>query len=58
MTKAMCKEIAGYVPIIDKTATTETWEINYWLWGSTYLYFTGDKWVRRVNYIDNIKLNK
>jgi hypothetical protein len=51
MGKAVCKEIAGYVNVIDKTTTTETWKIsNIWTGGATYLYFSGDKLARIVNY--------
>ncbi|MDR1896562.1 MAG: cell envelope integrity protein TolA [Prevotellaceae bacterium] len=51
MSKAVCKEIAGYAAVIDKTATTETWKIsNIWVEYATYLYFNGDKLARIVNY--------
>jgi hypothetical protein len=50
MSKAACKEIAGYAHITDKTAITETWQIgSIWIGGVTYLYFAGDKLVRIVN---------
>lgn len=50
MSKAVCKEIAGYEPLVsDKTATTETWKLGS-IFSATYLYFEGDKLVRIVNY--------
>ena len=49
MNKAVCKEIAGYATVIDKTATTETWQITYLLgYSTTYLYFSGDKLTRII----------
>lgn len=50
MNKAVCKEIAGYANVVDKTATTEKWKIGYfWTGNATYLYFSGDILVRIVN---------
>ncbi len=51
MNKAVCKEIIGYAPaVIEKTATTETWKISYFIGGgSTFLVFTGDKLYRIIN---------
>jgi len=50
MSKAVCKEIAGYMSIIDKTATTETWKINsFWTGSVIYLYFNDNKLIRIVN---------
>ena len=49
MSKAVCKEIAGYATVIDKTATAETWQITYLLgYSTTYLYFAGDKLIRII----------
>lgn len=50
MSKDVCKEIAGYKSVIDKTATTETWKIsNFWTGNATYLYFNDNKLIRVVN---------
>ena len=50
MSKAVCKEIAGYANVADKTATTETWKVSdIFFGGTTYLFFEGDKLVRIVN---------
>lgn len=50
MSKAVCREIANFIVVVDKTATRETWEINnFWTGGATYLYFIGDKLVRIIN---------
>ena len=49
MSKAVCKEIASYTPpIINKTATTETWKVSHWIGATTYLYFSGDKLTRVI----------
>ena len=49
MSKAVCKEIAGYATVSDKTATTETWKVsNFWTGSVTYLYFSGDKLARII----------
>jgi len=52
MSKAVCKEIAGYTPsVVEKTATEEIWLIsNYFFGGKTYLHFVGDKLARIVRY--------
>jgi hypothetical protein len=50
MNKAVCKEIAGYATIVDKTTTTETWKVsNFWIGSVTYLYFNSNKLVRILN---------
>lgn len=51
MSKAVCKEIIGYVPaVIEKTETTETWKINYFIGNnSTFLLFYGDKLSKIIN---------
>jgi len=50
MSKAVCKEIAGYATVVDKTTTAETWKVsNFWTGSVTYLYFSGDKLARIVN---------
>jgi hypothetical protein len=51
MSKAVCKEIAGYATIVNKTATAEVWKIsNIMGYGATYLYFTGNKLTRIINH--------
>jgi hypothetical protein len=50
MSKAVCREIGGYIKVIEKTATAETWQVsNLWTGNSIYLQFLGDKLVRIVN---------
>jgi hypothetical protein len=53
MTKAVCKEIKGQgaITVINKTATTETWQVRGVTErsGGIVLYFTGDKLVKIVN---------
>ena len=51
MSKAVCKEIIGYVPaVIEKTEKTETWKINYFIGNnSTFLLFYGDKLSKIIN---------
>ncbi|MDR2120209.1 MAG: hypothetical protein LBP64_04955 [Tannerella sp.] len=47
MSKAVCKEIAAQVMVVEKTAATETWQVrSYWNGSPTYLYFSGDKLVK------------
>jgi hypothetical protein len=49
MSKAVCKEMAGYAAVVDKTATAEVWKIsNIMGYGATYLYFSSDKLTRIV----------
>ena len=49
MSKSVCKEIAGYAIVVEKTPTSETWKVSNIFWGTTtYLFFEGDKLVRIV----------
>lgn len=49
LSKAVCKEIAGYFTIINKTSTSEIWKVGSAFWGvTTYLFFEGDKLTRIV----------
>lgn len=50
MSKSVCKEIAGYATVIDKTENTEIWKIASFFGNSTYLYFGNGELVRIVKY--------
>ena len=51
MNKAVCREIVGTAPVVNRTATTETWRIPNFLGGRpTFLYFSGDILVRVSNF--------